>query len=449
MKTKFIRVTLIGFFVSAFSLIMGQNPARISFEEAIKLGLDRNILLKQQQNQLAFNQTQKANSYAIMLPSVNLTSTFQRQEGQQPNTLDGGLEDLKTNYLGAQFNGNLTLFNGLRGLNSIGQANSQLMAQSYLVKRSQQDVLNSVAVQYLQVLLDQELLKITEENLRSQNVLLEQMQGFFDVGTRAITDVYNQDALTKAAQVAVIRARNTLQNDKAILAQILQLNPAEDFEVMHPTFKEDIAYYQNVSLDSMVSIAMQNRADLEQLKYQVKANHYSYKSAASGFLPSLSIFGNYGSFYYSLIPSDFSTQFRTLNPSLSYGANLSIPIFSRMTNKNQRANALMVYKNSELNRQNLERTVKLDVQRARTNLLNALENLVASQTQFEAGELALRTQKESYELGIAAQVALAQANQTYVQGASSKAQAQVTLLFQRLMLEYALGTLRAEDLIGQ
>lgn len=444
MKRVFV-ITLL----SSYFVISAQNPSQLTFEEAIKIGLERNVLLKQQQNQLTVNQMQRNNSYAVILPSVSLTSTFQRQEGQQPNTLDGGLEDLKTNYFGAQFNGNLTLFNGLRGLNSIGQTNSQLMAQSYLVKRSQQDVLNSVAVQYLQVLLDQELLKIAEENLKSQTTLLEQMQGFFDVGTRAITDVYNQDALTKAAQVNLIRARNTLQNDKSILAQILQLNPAEDFQVVYPAFNEDLKQFQEMSLDSLVNVAMQNRADLEQLKYQVKANQYSYKSLASSFLPSLSLFGNYGSFYYSLIPSDFATQFRTVNPSLSYGANLNIPIFSRMQNKNQRAVALMQYKNAELNRQNLERTVKVDVQRARTNLINAIENLTASQTQFEAGEIALRTQKESYELGIAAQVALAQANQTFVQGAASKAQAEVTLIFQRIMLDYALGTLRVEDLIRQ
>jgi len=42
------------------------------------------------------------------------------------------------------------------------------------------------------------------------------------------------------------------------------------------------------------------------------------------------------------------------------------------------------------------------------------------------------------------QVALAQANQTYVFGAAAKVQAEVTLLFQKVLLEYALGTLQPE-----
>ncbi len=176
----------------------------------------------------------------------------------------------------------------------------------------------------------------------------------------------------------------------------------------------------------------------------MKSNKYSFQSSLSTSLPSLSLFANYGSFYYSLIPENFNTQFRTINPSLSYGANLTIPIFSRFQNKAQRSNAKVQYQNSILSQQNLERTVKLDVQRAHNNFINAIENYESSLAQFQAGELALQTQQESYLLGVTPQVALAQANQTYVQGAAAKVQAEVTLLFQKVLLEYALGTLQPE-----
>jgi outer membrane protein len=428
--------------------LQAQNPAQLSFEEAVKIGLERNVLLKQQKNQLEFNQVQKTAGYAAFLPNVNLTGSYQKQNGQQPNTTTGNLEDLSTTYFGTQVNAGVNLFNGLRGVNALGQVSNQLMAQSYLVKRTTQDVLSFVALQYLQVLQDQELLKIAEENLTAQKVLLSQMQGFFDVGTRAITDVYSQDALMKAAEVTYIRAKNTLQNDKSILAQTLQLDPAENFEVVYPEFKGDIRSFKNSSLDSLVQIAMTNRADLEQFRHQAKANQYQYKSFASGFLPSVSVFANYGSFFYSEIPVTYGEQFRTLNPSLSYGANFTIPIFGRFANKTQRMNAQVLFKNAELNRQNLERTVKLDVQRALNNLINAAENLDASNVQFRSGDLALKTREESYNLGISTQIELAQARQIFVQGASAKAQAEVTLIFNRILLDYSIGILKVEDLTG-
>jgi outer membrane protein len=181
------------------------------------------------------------------------------------------------------------------------------------------------------------------------------------------------------------------------------------------------------------------------MEHQVKANKYSVMAASSGFMPSITLFANYGSFYYSLIDDGFNAQLKSINPSLSYGANLTIPIFSRFQTKAQRVTQKIAYENSKLTNENLEKSVRVDVKRAYNNLLNAIEGYQSSLSQFQAGELALQTQRESYELGISAQVALAQANQTYILGAASKAQAEITLLFQQILMEYALGTLRVED----
>lgn len=426
-----------------------QSLSKLTFEEAVKIGLKNNVLLNQQKNQLMVNQAQKLNGYGNFFPSVNVSGVYQHQSGQQQNTTSGDLEDIETDYIGGQFNANFTVFNGLRNINTLAQANNQLMSQSYLVKRNTQEVVSIVANQYLQVLLDQELMKIAAENVKTQQTLLDQMQGFFDVGSRAITDVYNQDALLKTAQVTYIRAKNTLQNDKAILSQTLQLDPAQSYEVIYPEFKDELNSYQNFALDSLIAIAVINRSDLKQLTYQAESNKFSMRAASAGFIPSVSLFASYGSFYYSQIPDNFNTQFRTLNPSLQYGANLTIPIFSRFQTKVQRVTAKVAYDNSVLNKENLEKTVKIDVQRSYNNLVNAMEAYQSSLSQFQAGELALQTQKESYELGISTQVALAQANQTYVTGASSKAQAEVTFLFQKILLEFALGTLNADDFVKE
>jgi outer membrane protein len=439
------RVLIALIIVSPIGLAWAQNPVtKLTFEEAVVIGLQRNVVLNQQKNQLEANQAQKLNAMGNYMPNLNITGALQRQEGQQANTTNGNLENLTTDYVGAQINSNFTVFNGFRNYNTLTQSNNQLMAQGYLIKRSSQDVVSNVANQYLQVLLDQELVRIAEENFKTQNTMLDQIKGFEEVGSRAITDVYNQDAQTKTSQVLFIRAKNTLLNDKSILAQTLQLDPSQPFEVTYPVMGEDLNRYKNMSLDSLISVAIANRSDLKQLDHQTKANKYAYKSALAPALPSVSLFANYGSFYYSLIAEDFSGQFGTSNPSLSYGANLTIPIFTRFQNKFQRISSKVQLDNSVLNYQNLEKTVKLDVQRAQNNFINALENYEASLAQFQAGELALTTQQESYQLGISTQVALAQANQTYVLGAAAKAQAEVTLLFQKVLLEYALGTLQPE-----
>jgi outer membrane protein len=297
------------------------------------------------------------------------------------------------------------------------------------------------------VLLDQELLRVAVENHTSQKTLLDKIQASFDVGSRAITDVYAQDAIVKGLEVTAIRAKNQLQNDKSILAQTLQLDPSQPFEAVFPTFIQNYSNYKNVSLDSLIQVALANRADLKQSSNQEAAFKYQMRSVTGRYLPTVSLFANYGSFYYSLLEGDFQTQMRTSNPSTTYGLNLTIPIFSQFQTRSFKTQARVQYENSVLTRQNIEKTVKLDVQRSYNNYVNAIEGYTASLSQFQAGELALQTQQESYLLGIADQAALAQSNQVFVLAASSKAQAEVTLLFQKILLEYALGIIKDDDFV--
>jgi outer membrane protein len=329
------------------------------------------------------------------------------------------------------------------------------MAQTFLVKRTNQDVMFNVASQYLQVLLDQELLRIAEENTQVQQVTLDQIKGFVEAGSRAEADQYTQNALLKNQEVIALRARITLENDRATLAQTLQLDPAVPFILVTPDWQTDLGYFENLSLDSLYSIALVNRADLKQQVYLVDGWKRSMRANTSGYYPTLSLFAGYASTYFASDgykktggppPPSFQDQFVRNNPQTSYGLNLNIPIFDRLQTRTNRISSKVNLQNAELTKENLFKTVKIDVQRSFKNFQTSIDTYQASLLQFQAGELALKVQQESYLLGASNQVALAQANQAYVQGAGSKAQAEVTLLFQKILLEYALGTLKIEDL---
>src|SRR5690606_18865882 len=249
------------------------------------------------------------------------------------------------------------------------------------------------------------------------------------------------------------RARVTLENDKALLSQILQLDPATPFEVEHPSIENSFDITA-VSLDSLYAIALRHREDLHRAEYMAEANLSRYKASFSGYLPTVNVFASYGSQYNSFLEANpqygkFGNQFAVIFPNIAYGVNVQIPLFDRMVTRNNRVLNKVAYENALLLKDNVAKTIKIDVRRAYNNYVAARQAYDASLVQFTAGELALRTQQESFVLGVASQVELAQANQTYVTAAASKAQAEVTLIFQQMMMEYALGTLRPETLGGQ
>jgi outer membrane protein len=429
--------------------VSGQDQAvvqKLTFKEAVKIGLEKNVNLNQQKNTLYSRQVQRNQSRAAFTPIVYAQGQASRNEGQQPNPTDGTFENLTVDQLFGSLNAEMPIFNGFTRVNTLKQNSQLFKAQISLVKRAEQEVIFNVTSQYLQVLLDQELLRIALENHATQQVLLNQLSEQVAVGSRAESEKMTQEAQVKNMELIALRAKVALDNDKATLSQTLQLDPAIAFEVTFPEGLTDHTYVDGMPLDSLYQIAFEHREDLKQQGYVMASNQSAYRSVASGYYPRLTAFFNYGSVYYSTIPSNFKDQFWDQNLNYTYGLNFYIPIYDRLTTRSTRVSNKVFYDNSKLQYENLEKAIKIDVQRAVNNYKAAIQASNSSLVQFQAGELALKTQQESFLLGVSDQVTVAQANQTFVVAAASRAQAEVTLLFQRILLDYALGTLKVEDI---
>jgi outer membrane protein len=279
--------------------LVAQDNSTITFKDAVKIALEKNVSLNTQKNNLYINEARRLQGLAAYLPSVNGQGNFQRANGLQIDPTTGVGSNIEADNIFGQVSASYTIFNGFNRINTLKQSNSNLMAQTFLVKRTNQDVMFNVASQYLQVLLDQELLRIAEENTQVQQVTLDQIKGFVEAGSRAEADQYTQNALLKNQEVIALRARITLENDRATLAQTLQLDPAVPFILVTPDWQTDLGYFENLSLDSLYSIALVNRADLKQQVYLVDGWKRSMRANTSGYYPTLSLFAGYASTYFA------------------------------------------------------------------------------------------------------------------------------------------------------
>ena len=429
-----------------------QNPAVLTHSEAVKVALQKSVTLNQEKNNLFASQVQRNSSIQGFLPAVSIDGQGVRSKGPQQNPENGNLEDFTNDFFNASISASINLFNGFRTINTLNQNVNAFKAQSANVQRTEQQTIFDVTNQYMQVLLDQELVRIAEENMKAQQVLLDQIRESVRLGARAEADLYNQDAQVKNFEVLWLNSKVTLENDKALLAQTLQLDPSQDFVVEFPKSDVDVVNALELSLDSLYQIALAQREDLKQIEYQINANEASFRSTFSGYLPRVTAFASYGSNYYSSLKPDprygnFNSQFFNVLPSTAVGFSFSIPIYDRGLTRYNRSFSKVQMENSELRRENLKKSIMIDVKRSYNNYRAAIESYKASEAQYQAGELAFRTQQESYLLGVSNQVTLAQASQTFVQAQASRAQAEVRLFFQKILISYALGTLQAQDVI--
>ena len=451
---------IVAFLLLAYCIQHVEAQTRVlTFEEAIQIALRNNILLNQQRNNLELSQAQKQAAIASIGPNVSLNGTANRFNGNSFNQQQGRVVNGIRDNVSGSINANMNLFGGLSTLNTIRQTSAALDAQSYFVKRTTQDVINTVSVQYLTVLLDIELLKIAHENHEVQQKLLEQIKEQHRLGARSPVDEFNQDALTKAAELRAVLAEVQLENDKALLAQSLLIDALEPFDVTKPSWDANTVGAENPNIDTLVVVAKQQRADYQRALKSEAAARYATAASWGNMLPSLVAFAGVGSNYNyqhglpdsidAIVNKPFEEQFRTNNYYKQFGVQLQIPIFQGLRNRATTVQAKVLQKNADLVLSNMELQIRNDVLRAVKTFEGSRKAYSVSIDQIAAAQNAYALETERYNLGVTNFVDYTNANRALIQAQTDAAQAEYRLVFQRILLAYAVGTLVPEDIITQ
>jgi outer membrane protein len=461
-----------------------QDSTVLTFEEAVKIALRNNVTLLQQRNNLELSQMQKRSGFASLGPNVALNGSATQFNGNSFNQQQGRVINGIRDNVSGSINADITLFNGFGKINAMRASIAAFDAQQYFVERTAQDVINTVSTQYLQVLLDLELLRIARENFEVQETQLNQIKAFVEVGSRSQVDEYNQDALTKSAELRVVQAEITLTNDLATLTQTLLIDPFESYSVKRPDWDINAIGAELANIDEMLTVAKAHRADYKRAQKNEDAQRFGAMATKSLMMPNLIAFFNYGSNYnyqhdvpdsatfrdtrlvllnpspgvYELdeqttsetvanpdFPRPFSEQFRTNNVYKSYGLQLNIPLFRGLSNRTQYVQQRVAWDNAKLITKNAEFLLKNDVLRGAKNFEGVKKAYQVASDQVRAAELAYRFESERYQLGVTSLVEYTTANRAYIQALTDRAQAEYRLLFQKIQLDYALGTLKIED----
>jgi outer membrane protein len=430
------------------------TPTRMTFRDAVKLGLERNVRLQQEKNQLNYTEINKTASMLQLGPSVEANGSVYRNDGNSFNQNQGRVVNGVNDFVNGSLNASIPVFNGLRQVNSFRASNNANDAQLHRVVRTSQDVIRDVANQYLVCLLDQQLVKIDERNLETQKVQYNQIKTEVELGSRAEADLYNQDYQVKNAELLLIRSKNRLKNDKAILATTTQLDPSIPFELEDVDWDVNSLVADSISLDEMYNVGLERRSDLKEAEFNEKAAQFTFAATKGNYFPSIYAGASYGSRYNYIydLPDDapknrsFDEQFRTDNRLLSYGISVTVPIYSGLQYRTNVALRKVTYKNATLTKGGTQIAVKSDILRAYQNFVDAQTNYQATAIQLKAAELSYKTEKERYDLGISNIVQLTTANQAYSKAQGDYQSALFTLMFQKLLTSYATGTLRFEDI---
>jgi outer membrane protein len=447
------QILIFVFVFFSHSIIFAQDTIRLNFDEVVKIALTKNIQLRQEQNNLKYAVAVKNQGIANFVPNVNAETDYNHISGLQFDQITGSLYSSSSDYMQGNITATYTIFNGLGRYNTLKNANKMMDSQIDNVRRTEQLTIFNVGQQFLQVLLDREILRIAIENIKNQKTTLKQIEGFVEAGTRPLSDKLNQEAEVKRLEVIKIRAENKLRLDRAFLSQTLLMDAGTEVDPLEPAWSFESILSEKNDINELYKVALGNRPDYKKSLNDQDAARAALGMARSYFYPSLGVFYRYGSSYSSfaldpqnneLIP--FRDQFLRNNKQSIYGFQLSIPIFQQFRTITQNSRAKVTMENTNLAADNLKITIFREVQNAYLGMDAARNEYFATQAQYEAAQEANKIQNERYVVGVGDLVELSQSVQRFVEAAASRANAQYTLLFQKVILDYYTGILNAENL---
>ncbi len=444
---KQILLLALCFFISA-PFLQAQERT-ITLEEAVQIALQNNFQLKQAENNLGLADTRVRSAQADFLPNLNASFSGNRQVGRQFVQEDLTFEDRTTFGLNGGVNTSVTIFDGFTNISNLRRAQADKVSDELQLERLRENIMFNTASRYLQVVLNEELLRISETTLEASMSQLEQVRAQVEVGARPMVDLFNQESAVANDELTLIQRENALEVSKAQLIRIMQDESITDIATSMPAVDDLSLTPVNLNLQDLINAALEMRRDLRSQEFDIESNRQTYRIARAQYLPTISASASVGARYsdqFTLLGESvsFSDQFFDQNVTRTIGFNIQIPIFNRWNTRTNVKNAYVQLRNSELQLDNVRFQISEEVRQAYSDYQSIVKELESTEKSLRAAERAFETEQQRYEVGSSTLIELNLANANFVQAQSNRIQAVYNFVFQEQLLDFFLGQLDTE-----
>jgi outer membrane protein len=426
--------------------LFGQTN-NLTLDQATKAALEHNISVVQADANVGSAQAGVASAYGGYLPSVSASGSWGRNQVDQGarNAVFGGISvpiaasRSTTNSFNSGINASMTLFDGFNRQGLVGQATSRSVSTEQTSFRTRQSIVFQTESAYLNILRNEELVKVTDENLKRDNRQLERITESARVGASARADVYRQQSIVAADEFALIQAQATYDKSKADLVDLVGLDVGAEYTFNDPTISLEIS---PAELDSTASIYRDFR-DLERRSLAARPDYKSaveaYNGAVSGvtsaqstYWPSLSASAGYG------LASDELATLRD-NKNLNWGLSIRWTLFDGFATNANVQSAVANRRIAEIGLTQTERDINAQLKKALLDFEAARKQYEVSQKGVTSASEDRKIAEEKYNLGAGTLLDLLTANAALVQAQVNLVNSVYNYITAKKNLEYSIG----------
>ena len=417
-----------GLFVFSALPAGAETSPTYTLADCVRVALDTSpTLATAEENIFIANQGVKQ-AWGAFLP--NLSGSSNRNQSWRTDfaydTIDPitgqplNIPDRDTNYKDQSMSlrAGMNIFNGFGKFGGLKSAKNSLRASEMDMGYSRQQVIETVATAYINLLRNEYLLDVAVDARDLAAKELEKAETYHRIGSAAKSDVLQAKVRLEQTRLDEVRARNNVEQSFADLAHAMNRPLIERFDVDRSMMDRD---YQISDLESLFNEALDQRLDIMSSNYTLEARGGDVRSATAGLLPSVDVFAGY-------TKSENLSEFRFGAPenSSSYvSLQVQWNIFDRYATLANRSQAKARKRIAEYNLQQAELDAQLEVRRTYNSVIEARERMSLTRETIANAEEELRLAQERFRVGagtmldkITAQVNLATARGDEVQARS-------------------------------
>jgi outer membrane protein len=413
-----------------------------TLEECVRYAIDNNIQIKQQSLQTEMQKNSLDLSKLKLLPSVNASISHDYSFGRVLDYRQYKYVDHNTLYDNFNIGGNITLFNGLINYNTIQKNKVLLVASEQDLQNIKDNISLNIALAYLQILLNKELVIANTTQLLTTKQQIEKTRKMVDAGSVARGNLLQIEAQAAQEEVQLITMQNQLDISYLTLTQMLELKSPEGFEIIMPALTVDTASSVTGKVEDIFNVAVKNRPEIKSSEMRLESSKYDLKIARGGRSPRLTssqqLGTNYSHVFQDTATVSFSDQIKNYK-SYGVGFSLSIPILNGWQVNKNIANSKLGIQNSEYSLESAKKTLYKSIQQAYADAVASLKKYTASTKAVTSSEEAFRYTEQKFNVGMVAPVDYNSAKTTLLKAQSDLAQAKYEYIFKTKVLDFYKG----------
>ena len=362
-------------------------PERWTLQTCLDYALENNIQVRQSRvSELSgLEDTELAKAQLFPSLSASVSQSF-------VNYPSGDATDNNSYSGNYNLNANWTLFDGGRRTKEIKRSKLQNEVDKLSTEETEDNIQIAIVQAYLQVMYAMESVRINENTVETAKAERDRAEELYKAGSISSVDLAQLESQYSSDKYQLVVAKNSLDNYKLQLKQLLELDILDEIKLDMPDIAEEHILTPLPDKEIIYMTSLEVMPQIRSSELSIEMAELEKQKAKSSYWPTLSMNAGVGTGHISGTDYNFGNKiWKNFNESI--GLTISIPIFANRENKTAYNKAKLALTTSQLDLLNAQKdllqtveSIYLDAVSAQSQYLSATERLSYIQQSFQLTE---------------------------------------------------------------